>query len=49
MRDGDDDECDVGMQMYAGGHLRFLCWRWNQLPFQAFLASEDDDDFELKR
>ena len=45
----DSDECDVGMQMYAGGHLRFLCWRWNQLPFQAFLASEDDDDFELKR
>ena len=49
MGDDDDDECDVGMQMYAGGHLRFLCWRWNQLPFQAFLASEDDDDFELKR
>ena len=44
MRDGDDDECDVGMQMYAGGHLRFFCQRWNQLPFQAFLPRDDDHD-----
>ena len=40
----DDDECDVGMQMYAGGHLRFFCQRWNQLPFQAFLPRDDDHD-----
>ena len=21
-----DDERDVGLQMHAGGHLRFFCW-----------------------